>query len=62
MISSERLLGLIKEKQPIKVKKIAEKFDNVTQRTVERWIKQLKDEVKIEFIGAAKTGGYYVRF
>ena len=33
----------------------------VTQRTVERWIKQLKDEGKIEFIGASKTGGYCVK-
>ena len=32
----------------------------VTNRTVERWIKQLREENKIEFRGAAKTGGYYV--
>ena len=29
-------------------------------KNVERWIKQLKEEDKIEFRGAAKTGGYYV--
>jgi ATP-dependent DNA helicase RecG len=29
------------------------------QRTVERWLKQLKQEQKIEFRGAPKTGGYY---
>ena len=45
-----------------KAKKIAEKFDKVTQRTVERWIKQLKDEGKIECRGSKKTGGYYVKF
>lgn len=30
-----------------------------TQRTVERWLKQLKDQGKIEFRGAPKTGGYF---
>ena len=33
----------------------------VSQRTVERWLKQLKDEQKIVFRGAAKTGGYFVQ-
>ena len=31
------------------------------QGTVERWLKQLKDKKKIEFIGSQKTGGYYVK-
>lgn len=31
----------------------------VTQRTIERWLKQLKDQGKIEFRGAPKTGGYF---
>jgi ATP-dependent DNA helicase RecG len=30
-------------------------------KTVERWLKKLKDEQKIEFRGAPKTGGYYIR-
>ena len=30
-------------------------------KNIERWLKQLKDEEKIEFIGVSKTGGYYVR-
>lgn len=29
------------------------------QRTIERWLKQLKDSQHIEFRGAPKTGGYY---
>ena len=29
------------------------------QRTIERWLKQLKDRQQIEFRGAPKTGGYY---
>ena len=28
-------------------------------KNIERWLKQLKDEGKIEFRGAPKTGGYY---
>ena len=31
------------------------------QRTIERWLKQLKDTEKIEFRGTPKTGGYFVR-
>ena len=29
-------------------------------KTLERWLKQLKDKGKIKFDGSAKTGGYYV--
>ena len=36
-----------------------EKNFKVTQRTIERWIKILREENKIEFKGAPKTGGYY---
>ena len=36
-----------------------EKHFKVTQRTIERWIKILKKENKIEFKGVPKTGGYY---
>ena len=31
----------------------------LTQRTIERWLKQLREAGKIEFIGSPKTGGYY---
>ena len=31
----------------------------ISLRTTQRWIKQLKDEGKITFKGAAKTGGYF---
>ena len=31
----------------------------LTQRTIERWLKQLREADKIEFIGSPKTGGYY---
>jgi len=32
---------------------------NLTQRTIERWLKQLKEKGSTEFRGAPKTGGYY---
>ena len=32
---------------------------NIPQRTIERGLKQLKENGTIEFRGAAKTGGYY---
>ncbi|MFH1320720.1 MAG: ATP-binding protein [Bacteroidota bacterium] len=35
------------------------KLINVPQKTIERWIKKLKKEKKIEFRGNPKTGGYY---
>ena len=33
----------------------------LTQRTIERWLKQLKEDGLIEFRGAPKTGGYYCK-
>lgn len=32
----------------------------LSRRTVERWLQQLKTNGKIEFRGASKTGGYHV--
>jgi ATP-dependent DNA helicase RecG len=32
---------------------------NTPLRTIERWIKELKDEGKIEYKGSRKTGGYF---
>ena len=34
---------------------------HVPAKTLERWIKQLKDTNKIEYQGSKKTGGYYVK-
>ena len=33
----------------------------LTQRTIERWLKQLKVSDAIEFRGAPKTGGYFAK-
>jgi ATP-dependent DNA helicase RecG len=34
---------------------------SVPVKTIERWLKKLKDEQRIEFRGAPKTGGYYIK-
>ena len=51
----------IKQNQPIRAKAISNHFSQITQRTIERYIKQLKDENKIEFRGIPKTGGYFAK-
>lgn len=51
----------IQQNQPAKASEISKKYSHVTQRTIERWIKLLKDENKIEFRGSPKTGGYFVK-
>ncbi len=51
----------IKENQPTKANIIANSFPNITQRTIERYIKELKNNHKIEFIGSPKTGGYFAK-
>ena len=33
---------------------------NIPQRTVERWLKKLREQGRIVFIGPLKTGGYFV--
>jgi len=60
-VGVNELFEYIKKNQPIKTNKIAIHFPNVTQRTVERWLKQLKNENKIEFKGSPKTGGYIIK-
>ncbi len=34
---------------------------NTSTKNIERWVKQLRDENKVEFRGAPKTGGYYIK-
>jgi predicted HTH transcriptional regulator len=52
------VLMLIEKNPGINVLTMTKNF-NVSQRTIERWINQLKKENKIEFKGASKSGGYY---
>ncbi len=32
---------------------------NIPLKTIERWLKQLREDKKIEFRGIAKKGGYW---
>ena len=52
------LLAYIQANPGLRAGEMAGTF-TVTQRTIERWLKQLKDSQLIEFRGAPKTGGYY---
>ena len=56
---SESLLQLIAVKPGINTAELVEQCEK-PQRTVERWLKQLKDQQKIEFKGPPKTGGYHL--
>ena len=51
-------LTFIQNNPGLSAKKLAENL-NQPLRTIERWLKQLKDQSKIEFKGAPKTGGYF---
>ncbi len=52
---------VLKEFNKEKLTKLIEKKLNIPAKTLERWIKQLKTENKIEYKGSKKTGGYYAR-
>jgi len=54
------LYTFIKNNPSLRVSQISQKIDTPS-KTLERWIKQLKDENKIEYIGSKKTGGYSVK-
>jgi len=54
------LYECIKNNPSKRVSQIEEKL-NTPAKTLERWIKKLKDEDKIEYRGSKKTGGYYVK-
>ncbi len=55
-----KLFSFIRQHPNANAKLISENMDEPL-RTVQRWLKQLKDEGKVEFIGVPKTGGYYVK-
>ena len=56
-----KIYQFIKQNQPVKIDALIKEFNTVTPRTIERWLKQLKGEGKIEFRGAPKTGAYYAK-
>ena len=55
----QAMLTFIQNNPGLSAKKMTENL-NQPLRTIERWLKQLKDQSKIEFKGAPKTGGYFV--
>ena len=52
-------LYTIIKKYPNKKTPFFSKELNTSVKNIERWIKRLKKEDKIEFKGSPKTGGYY---
>ena len=52
------LLDFIKANPGKKSKEIKAAL-NLPQRTLERWLKELREQNKIKFQGPPKTGGYY---
>ena len=54
------LLKYIKENPNQRVTHLQQAL-NIPSKTIERWIKKLKDENKIEYKGSKKTGGYFIR-
>jgi len=59
-VGADRLLAYIQGNPAQRASQMARTFA-VTQRTIERWLKQLRVNGLIEFRGAAKTGGYYCK-
>ena len=55
----EYLYLYIKKTPGIRIPELSQKL-HVPVKTLERWIKQLRNEKKIIFEGAPKTGGYYI--
>ena len=56
----KRLFEFVSNNPGKRVTEIASAL-NVPPKTIERWIKKLREQEKITFIGTRKTGGYFVR-
>ncbi len=55
----QNLLLIIRNNQGLNANQIKD-ITNIPQRTLERWLNELKSLKLIEFKGSKKTGGYYV--
>ena len=55
-----QLLELIQSKPGLRFTQLASQTGKPV-RTIERWLKQLKDSQRIEFRGAPKTGGFFLQ-
>ena len=53
------LMDCIKNKPGLRIPELSEQL-HVPAKTIERWIKKLRDGNKIVFKGAPKTGGYFI--
>lgn len=60
-IDAERILGLIKQFPGINATQLARQTPGKTKRTIERQLAVLKAGNRIEFKGAPKSGGYYLK-
>jgi len=58
-VGANKLIEILSNNLGLNSKQLSAYFD-VTSRTIERWIKQLRTEGKIKFQGERKTGGYWV--
>ena len=54
------LYDFIKNNPSLRVSQLEKKL-NIPAKTIEQWIKQLKNQEKIEYIGSKKTGGYFAK-
>lgn len=54
------LLQLIQSSPGVQISEVMQKL-KVSRRSIERWLKQLREQGIIEFRGAPKTGGYYMK-
>ncbi len=55
----DRLADYIRNTPGKNVTEITAAMD-IPQRTIERWLKKLREQGRIVFIGPKKTGGYFV--
>ena len=58
-IELDYLLNLIQSQPGLRVAELVSQTGKPV-RTIQRWLKQLKDSLRIEFRGAPKTGGYFL--
>ncbi|MCG6534274.1 MAG: winged helix-turn-helix domain-containing protein, partial [Syntrophales bacterium LBB04] len=56
----KKLLACIQGNPGLRIPELSEKL-HAPAKTIERWIKYLRDEGSIVFKGASKTGGYFVK-
>jgi DNA-binding transcriptional ArsR family regulator len=58
---SENILIMVEQKPGINANQIAASIPDKTKRTIERQLAKLKEAGAIEFKGADKTGGYFIK-